>query len=309
MIKIAIVQHQPEFYDLQGSIRKAENIVNEAAKHGIQLIVFGESWFSGYPAWLDYFPGTALWDHEPTKAMYSKMYRSSLSVESEEFNHLRELARKNRIYMVFGFNEKIESGRGNGSIYNAMAMVSPEGEILNHHRKLMPTFSEKLVYALGDGFGLQTVRIPEGRMGGLICWEHWMPHARQALHDSGEILHIALWPSVHDIHQIASRHYAFEGRCFVVAVGQILELQAIPDDLLKEKQSTGPADTLLLNGGSCVISPRGSFVLEPCFNKSSIIYVNLDLEEAVREKMTLDTSGHYARPDIFTFQVNKKRST
>jgi predicted amidohydrolase len=309
MLKIAIVQHQPEFLNLEGSLKKAGALIRKAAANGSRLVVFGESWFSGYPAWLDHFPGTSLWDHEPTKDTFAAMHRNSLSVASEEFSYLKELAATNQIYLAFGFNEKIESGRGNGSIYNALAILGPDGEVCNHHRKLMPTFSEKLVYALGDGHGLQSVGIPGGRMGGLICWEHWMPHARQALHDSGETIHIALWPSVHEVHQLASRHYAFEGRCFVVAVGQILTLDAMPPVLVTEEFQTHSRNDFLLNGGSCVIDPRGSFIAEPIFNEETIIYAEIDSEVALREKITLDTSGHYARPDVFTFQVNHARMT
>ena len=189
-----------------------------------------------------------------------------------------------------------------------MLFINPKGEIVNHHRKLMPTYTEKLVYGLGDGMGLKTINTPFGRMGGLICWEHWMPHARQALHNEGEIIHLALWPSVNDMHQVASRAYAFEGRCFVVSVGQILKKSELPKELIKKESKFMESTDYLLSGGSCVIKPDGQFQVEPRFHTEEIIYAELDPNEAIKEKMTLDTSGHYSRKDVFKFKVVRERN-
>ena len=169
----------------------------------------------------------------------------------------------------------------------------------------MPTFSEKLVYGIGDGKDLDSAQFPGGRVGGLICWEHWMPLARQTMHDAGEHVHVALWPTVHETHQMASRHYAFEGRCFVLAAGQLMRANQIPDQL---KKPEGVDDNqYLLRGGSCIIDPKGSFVVEPIFENDTIITAEIDPAEAIRERMTLDTSGHYQRSDIFELTVNRER--
>ncbi len=307
MIKIAIAQHSPAFLDLEACIKKAGGLIEQSANQNARLIIFGESWFSGYPAWLDYCPEAALWDHEPAKQVYARMFENSMSIGGTAFKQLQEMARTHQVYLVFGLNEKVTSGRGNGTIYNALVILGPDGALLNHHRKLMPTYTEKLVYGMGDGYGLRSIEIDGHRMGGLICWEHWMPHARQSMHDDGEILHVAVWPTVHEIHQIASRSYAFEGRCFVVSVGQILKVSDIPVEVRNSESREQTGSSLVLRGGSCVIDPRGQFMIEPVFDKETIIYAEIDPRQAIKENMTLDTSGHYARPDVFSFKVDRNR--
>ncbi|MEM8895086.1 MAG: carbon-nitrogen hydrolase family protein [Bacteroidota bacterium] len=301
-MKIAIVQHRPVFNDLKASIDKALKLTRNAAEGGADLVIFGECWFSGYPAWLDYAPEAGLWDNDATKEIYADMQQNSLSIDSEEMDNLRELSLDSSVAIGFGFNEVVHGQPGHGSIFNSFGLIS-EGQLVNHHRKLMPTFTEKLLYATGDGAGLKSCKINGANVGGLICWEHWMPLTRQALHNTGEEVHLALWPKVHEMHQVASRQYAFEGRCFVIAVGQIMSIQDLPDSLSYK------ADTdLLLDGGSCIVGPNGKYVLEPVFGREEILFAELDLRAVKKEQMTLDVSGHYQRPDIFDFKVHYSRS-
>ena len=219
---------------------------------------------------------------------------------------MQKLAKKLRVSICIGANEVIRKGKGNGTIYNTAIIINEKGNLANHHRKLMPTYNEKLIYGLGDGHGLQSVPTSAGNIGALICWEHWMPLARQAMHDEGEDIHIALWPAVKEMHQIASRQYAFEGRCFVVSVGQILRTRDIPDTLeLPEYLQQSP---LILNGGSCVISPKGDFLLKPQYDVQEILYLDLPaFDMLTEERMNLATSGHYQRHDVFTLEIDKKR--
>jgi predicted amidohydrolase len=228
-------------------------------------------------------------------------------IPGEETKKLGTTAKELNITIGIGVNERINSGFGNGSLYNSLVVISQEGKIVIHHRKLMPTFTEKLLYGMGDGKGLVTYPGPFGSLGGLICWEHWMPHARQALHNNGEQIHIAVWPSVHEIHQVASRHYAFEGRCYVAAIGQIMKVRDIPGQLTIPDSLKSDPEKMLLNGGSCVIGPNGQFILDPVFGKEEILYADIDPQKAIGEKMTLDTAGHYYRPDVFSFEINRKR--
>jgi nitrilase len=147
-----------------------------------------------------------------------------------------------------------------------------------------------------------------GKIGGLICWEHWMPLSRQALHNENEMIHVALWPTVHEMHQVASRQYAFEGRCFVIAAGQMLQVKDFPAALKLPDYLSGNPDKYVLNGGSCVIDPKGNYLLTPQFDKEEILYCTIDnFDTVIKEKLTLDTSGHYSRWDIFDFNVNRKR--
>lgn len=307
--KIAIVQKSTVFIDLKASLVKALQIIQEAAEKKADIVVFGESWFGGYPSWLDHIPNAGRWNYPPIKEVWTKIFENAMEIDSQEVLQLREAAKKYGIILVFGFNEAIRKGRGNGSLYNAILIIDSQGSIRNHHRKLIPTYTEKLIYAYGDAAGLKAVETPHGRLGALVCWEHWMPLCRQAMHDEAEDIHFALWPTVHEIHQVASRQYAFEGRCIVVSVGQILASKSFPKELHQEAKAAGmELPEFVLNGGSCVVGPDGFYILEPQFDVDDVIYVDLpDLQTNTAEKMNLSTSGHYQRWDIFDLKINKKR--
>lgn len=201
--KIAIVQESSVFLNLKASVEKALDFISQASKNKADILVFGESWFGGYPSWLDYIPNAARWNYAPVKKTWSETFENAMEMGSDEITRLSEAAKKANVFLIFGFNEAIKKGRGNGTLYNAILMIDNQGEIKNHHRKLMPTYTEKLVYGLGDAHGLKAVDSPFGRLGALVCWEHWMPLTRQAMHDEAEDIHFALWPTVHEIHQIA----------------------------------------------------------------------------------------------------------
>lgn len=309
-LTVAIVQHSPEFLNIEKSLVKMEGLLKEAQSKGAELVVFGESWLGGYPAWLDTSLDYARWDDSSTKKVFAKMYQESVSIEGGAMQEIRRMVAATEVWMVLGMNERVDTGRGNGTLFNSLLILNPAGELVNHHRKLMPTYTEKLVYGLGDGQGLASVETPFGRLGGLICWEHWMPFARQAMHIAGEHIHVAVWPTVHDIHQLASRHYAFEGRCFVIAVGQMLRASELPDLLPLTPELASNPDQWVLRGGSTIIGPDGSYELEPLFEREElIIHTIQDISRVYEERMTLDTSGHYNRYDVFDFEVNRERKT
>ncbi len=306
-IRAALIQARPPYYDLDACIAKAVALIAEAARNGAQLAAFGETFFPGYPAWLDYAVDYARWDHSPTKQLYARLVANSLAVSSPHMRQLQDCAAREGIVLVVGFNEKVRAGRGNRSLYNSIVIIDADGALANHHRKLRPTYTEQLVWAQGDGAGLSAVDTAVGRVGALVCWEHWMPHARQALHSSDETIHVALWPAVKESHQIASRHYAFEGRAFVLAVGNIMPAADFPPELsLPPDQQDDPA-ALLLNGGSAVIAPNGEYLVPPLYDEETILYADLELSLVAQEQMTLDVTGGYARDDIFAFEVNRRR--
>lgn len=308
-LRIGIVQTGPVYLDLEKSLEKAEKCLSEAAQQGADLVVFGETWLAGYPAWLDHCPEIAFWDHEPTKQVFARMHRNSVEVPGPEIQFLASLAQKHQVSICIGVNEKVYQGLGNGTLYNTLLIFGSDGQLLNHHRKLMPTYTEKMLYGLGDAHGLKAVETAGIRLGGLICWEHWMPLTRQVMHNSNEHIHVALWPKVHEMHQVASRQYAFEGRCFVVAVGQIMRVKDFPPELkLPEKFQKKPNE-LVLNGGSCIIGPNGYYVLPPQWDKEQVIVHDTgDMEQVYQERMTLDVSGHYQRRDIFKFDYDNSRT-
>lgn len=306
-VRVAIVQARPEYYNLAKCVDKAVALIAESANKGAQLVTFGETWFPGYPTWLDYSYDVAWWDHPPTKKVYARLYENSMTINSQEMKTLQESAKQHEIVLVLGINEKVSRGRGNRSIYNTIVTIDEKGSIVNHHRKLRPTFTEQLIWAQGDGAGLQAVDTGAGRVGSLVCWEHWMPHARQAMHISNEQIHIAMWPAAVERHQLASRHYAFEGRTFVLAAGSIVPAEDLPSEL--QFDETLEPNHLMLNGGSAIIGPDGAYIVKPVYDEECILTADLDLTKIYEEQMTLDVTGHYARDDVFTFDVDRTRHT
>lgn len=301
-IKVAVIQAEVA-PDLEAALETTRDLALEAAAKGAKLIVFPETWIPGYPAWLDCCRDAALWDHEPVKRIFARMAENSVAVPGPAFDRLAETACHADATLVIGLTERVEQGPGNGTLYNSLLTIGPDGRLLNHHRKLMPTYTERLVWGAGDTEGLRAVDTPVGRVSALVCWEHWMPLARQALHESGEDIHVAVWPTVNEMHQIASRQYAFEGRCFVLASGALMCASALPPELEPHPERVKDADQWVLRGGSAIIGPDGRYVVEPLFDEPAIIAAELDLGRCRAEAMTLDVAGHYHRPDLLEFRA------
>ena len=301
-VRVAIAQSAPVYLDKRASLAKALELIQQAAKRDAQLVAFGETWLPGYPAWLDFCPGAALWENSAAKDVFATLRSNSIAVPGAEVNALREAARDLKIAIVIGANERVDAGPGNGTLYNSLLTISEDGQLGNHHRKLVPTYTERLVWGNGDGRGLDAVSTSAGRVGGLICWEHWMPLARMAMHNSGEHIHVAVWPTVHELHQLASRHYAFEGRCFVLAVGLMMPAEDLPRELSDGATLQSRDSPWIERGGSAIIGPDTRYVLDPVFDREELLVSDLDLAQIDREMMTFDVSGHYARPDLFRFE-------
>ncbi len=304
--RVAIAQFAPVYLDKAASLARAIQIVQDAKKQGAELVAFGETWLPGYPAWLDVCPNVALWEHLPTKQVFARLRQNSVTIPGPEIAALCEAAADLKINVVMGVNERVEAGPGNGTLYNSLLTITSEAELANHHRKLVPTHTERLIWGNGDGRGLGSVKTKNGRVGGLICWEHWMPLARMAMHNSGEHIHIAVWPTVHELHQLCSRHYAFEGRCFVLAVGLMMPTGDLPSELEASTDAQNQPGEWLERGGSAIISPGTRYIVEPVYDREELIIADLNLSEIDQEFLTLDVSGHYSRPDVFTFDTKTK---
>ena len=299
---IAAVVQAEVATDVEAGLDLTRQKAMEAARAGAELIVFPETWIPGYPAWLDLSRDAALWDHAPVKAIYARIVENSVAIPGPALDRLAETARDAKATLVVGLSERVGRGAGRGTLYNSLVTIGPDGRLLNHHRKLMPTYTERLVWGAGDVEGLRAVDTPAGRVSALVCWEHWMPLARQALHESGEDVHVAVWPTVHDLHQVASRQYAFEGRCFVLASGALMRASSLPPELeAHPDRVTGP-DQWILRGGSAIIGPDGKYVVEPVYDEPRILIAELDLRRVSEESMTLDVTGHYHRPELFDFR-------
>lgn len=306
-VKVAIVQSEVAA-NLESGLDLTRAKALEAASGGASLIVFPETWIPGYPAWLDHCRDAALWDHPPVKRIFGRIAANSVAVPGPAVDRLGDVARECGATLILGVSERVEAGPGRGTLYNSLLTIGPDGRLLNHHRKLMPTYTEKLIWGAGDGEGLRAVDTPAGRVGALVCWEHWMPLTRQALHQSGEDIHVAVWPSVNEMHQVASRHYAFEGRCFVLASGALMRASSLPVELEAHPDRSISADDWVLRGGSAIIAPDGSYLAGPIFDEEAIVTAVLDLGRVREESMTLDVTGHYHRPELFDFQVRPSGS-
>lgn len=313
LYKTAIVQHPPVYLNLAESIVLAKKYIIEAADNGARLIVFPETWLPGYPVWLDYAPKAGVWDHPPAKALFRLLFQNSISIDDEHFKSLQNSAVEKDCIIIMGAHEKV--GR---TLYNTIFYFMPDGTY-EVHRKLMPTYTERLIWGMGDGSTLSTIKDGNVEIGGLVCWEHWMPLARAAMHQLGEHIHIAQWPMVKDLHQIASRQYAFEAQCFVLAAGCTLTKQQMLDGIktvinseedqlaleLLESIPVSP-DTYVLRGGSSVIKPDIEYLVEPLQEISKIIYSEFDLSKLSEGNLFLDTNGHYSRPDVFELKVDTR---
>lgn len=303
-LRLAVVQAEIA-PSLAAGLAKTAELARRASASGAQVIVFPETWLPGYPAWIDVCRDVALWDHGPTKKVFARYANESVVVRGPSGQALGAIARDSGAVLVVGVSERVEEGPGRGTLYNALLTYGPDGALLNHHRKLMPTFTERMVWGQGDAAGLRAVETPAGRVGGLICWEHWMPLARQAMHESGEDLHVAVWPNVHEMLQVASRSYAFEGRCYVAAAGSLLRAKDLPPELEPHPARVESPDAWVLRGGSAIYGPNGFAIVEPVFDREEILLADLDLDRIKEESMNLDVAGHYARPDQLSFEVHK----
>ncbi len=303
---VAIAQLRPEPDDAAATIAKLADAAADARRSGATVLATGETSIPGYPSWIDHRRGAFLWDDAATKSVYARYRASSVVVPGPLTEQLGTIAREHGLVLVIGVSERVDAGPGNRTLYNSLLTFDADGRLANHHRKLVPTYTERAIWGPGDGRGLQAAETAAGRVGGLVCWEHWMPLARQALHESGELIHTAVWPTVHDKHQLASRHYALEGRCFVLAVGQIIREGDLPTDWPEdENASQNDPDQHVLRGGSAIIGPDGDYIAEPVYDREALIFGEIDPTAVDREAMTLDVTGHYARPDVLHFEVRK----
>lgn len=303
-LTVAVVQAAPIPLDFQAGIDKALRLAREAVDRGAQVVAFGETFLGGYPLWLDEAPGAALWDHPGSKALHAIMLEQAVVANDERLLPLQELADASGAIISIGAHERVRR-----SLVNNQLTFRPGQPVLDH-RKLVPTHGERLIWARGDGSTLGVHQAEWGRLGTLICWEHWMPLARAAMHNLGEDVHVAAWPTVRESHQIASRHYAMEGRCFVLAAG----LVQVKDDLLDGLERVGgdPASRELLEaipaqvlncGGSLIVAPDTRVIAQAGEGEETLL-AELDLGEVSAGLTNLDTDGHYARPDVFELRVD-----
>lgn len=303
-VKVAVVQSAPILFDKQSAMEIIASKAKEAAGQGAELIVFPEVFLPGYPRGLSF--GTRVGSRNAAgRKDWERYWESAIDVPGTETVIFGELAEQLGVYLVIGVVER-DQEFSKGTLYNSMIYIGPDGSLLGKHRKLVPTGSERLLWGQGDGSTLTVIDTPFGRIGGLICWENYMPLARMAMYAKGIDIYIAPTADARDTWQATIRHIACEGRCYVISCNQFATKASYPTDLsyyddLKED------DDILSRGGSAIVGPLGEYAAEPLYNKEGILMAELDLSQVVQSRFDFDVAGHYSRPDVFQLIVNDKK--
>lgn len=306
-LKIAMAQIAPVWLDKKATLNKIENAINEAAENKCELIVFGEALLPGYPFWLA-LTGGAEWNTTLNKELHAHYVNNSICIEQGELDTVCQLAKTHGIAIYLGIMER-PTDRGGHSIYASLVYINEQGEIKSVHRKLQPTYDERLTWAPGDGNGLQVHPLKAFTVGGLNCWENWMPLPRTALYGQGENLHIAVWPgSDHNTKDI-TRFIARESRSFVVSVSSLMSKTDFPEGTPHLEAILNNAPEILANGGSCIAGPDGEWVVAPVLHKEGLIIQEIDFNRVLQERQNFDPVGHYSRPDVTKLTVNRERQT
>ncbi len=301
MTKIAIIQESPVLLDRKKTIEKAVQLIDQAASSGAELVVFPEAYISGYPAWIWRLrPGG---DWGTSENLHSRLLDSAVDIDTGDLKLLCDSAKKNKITIVCGLNER-DSTLSKATLYNTVVIIGKEGDILNRHRKLMPTNPERMVWGFGDGSGLNVVDTPAGRVGTLLCWENYMPLARYTLYSQGVEIYVAPTYDSGDEWLGTMQHIAREGRCWVICSGVAITNSDIPNDF-PDRETLYPASEEWINpGDSVVVAPGGKIVAGPMRKEKGILFAEVDSKRVGISKRDLDVTGHYSRPDIFTLSVD-----
>ncbi|MEP3276874.1 MAG: carbon-nitrogen hydrolase family protein [Stappiaceae bacterium] len=300
-MKIAVIQAAPVFLDVNQTTEKAISLLQEAAATGAHLCVFPEVFLSGYPIWLR-APAVATNDALLKKGHIAYL-KSAITADGPELSAIATEANKLGVFVYVGFVERNGSG---GSVYASLAVIHPDHGVITVHRKMKPTFYERLIWSDGDGHGLQVHQCQDIKVGALNCYENWLPLARQALYAQGEQLHIATWPGDLDVTEDVSRFIAMEGRVYVASASGLLRASDIPQSFPLHREVTEGRD-VINNGGSMIVDPGGKIIAGPVVDEETILTADIDLDRVLEEHLKLDPAGHYNRGDVLQLTVNRKR--
>jgi nitrilase len=303
--KVAVVQAAPVLFNQDATIAKACDLIGQAAEQGAQLILFPEAFIPAYPRGLAF--GTVVGSRSPVgRRIWQRYWENTVEVPGPATRKLGEAAKKANVYLAMGVIER-DVERSTGTLYCTLLYFGPDGRLLGKHQKLKPTAGERLIWGEGDGSTLTVIQTEIGSIGGLICWENYMPLARMAMYNKGVELYLAPTADARDTWQATLRHIACEGRCFVLGCNQYMTKDMYPEDL-KELKELDEQPEIMCRGGSAIISPLGKVLAGPLYDQEGILFADLDLGAIARSKFDFDVVGHYARADVFQLIVNEKPS-
>ena len=306
-ITVGMAQIAPVWLNREQTLVKILDYADKAAQAGCNLVVFGEGVLPGYPFWIERTHG-AEFNSPLQKEFHAHYLANAVQIEAGHLDSLCELARENQLAVYLGCIER-PVDRGGHSVYPSLVYIDPHGAIQSVHRKLMPTYEERLTWSPGDGHGLRTHRLGSFTVGGLNCWENWMPLARAALYGLGEDLHIAVWPGSDRNTRDITRFMALESRSYVVSVSGLMRSSDFPENTPHRDAIAGNTSETLANGGSCIAGPDGEWIVEPVVDEERLIVNSLDYNRVREERQNLDPAGHYARPDVLQLSVNRQRQS
>ncbi|OGO48490.1 MAG: nitrilase [Chloroflexi bacterium RBG_16_64_32] len=300
--KIAAVQVPPVYLDRDATVEKACELIVEAGRNGASVIAFPEAFIPTYPDWVWAVPPG---DSQTLYALYGELLANSVTIPSTATEKLCRAARTAKACVVIGVNERNAEASG-GSLYNTLLYIGHDGHILGKHRKLVPTGAERLVWAQGDGSTLEAYDTPFGKLGGLICWENYMPLARYTMYAWGTQIYVAATWDSGEPWLSTLRHIAKEGRMYVIGVCMPMRTGDIPDQYEFKRKFYGDRDWINV-GDSAIAGPDGNFIAGPVREREDILYADIDLHRLSSSKWMLDVAGHYARPDVFQLVVNREQ--
>ena len=298
-IKVCVVQESPVFFDKEKTLQKVESLVRDYASKGCELILFPESFVPGYPRGFS-FGAKVGYRTELGRQLYADYHANSFDLESDDLFRIKKLSKSSGAYIVLGVTEKQSS---NGSLYCSMIYVSPTNGLLGVHRKIKPTGTERTIWAEAGGESLVSFDTKIGKLGGLICWENYMPLARMAMYQQGVEIYLAPTADAREEWTTTMKQIALEGRCFVLGCNQYFTKSMYSE---KYQYLVEDEPEEICSGGSVIISPQGKIIEGPLFGEAGALIAELDLEDVIKAKLDFDVNGHYSRDDIFQFKVENQ---
>jgi len=305
ILRIGMAQLAPVWLNKAGTVEKIKSYISSAGDNKCDLVVFGEGLLPGYPFWLSLTKGSEF-NSTIQKEIHAHYIRNSVQIEAGELDEICASAKDQKTAVYLGIIERAQN-RGGHSLYCSLVYIDSNGSIQSVHRKLQPTYEERLCWAPGDGAGLQVHSLKAFTVGGLNCWENWMPLSRTALYGQGENLHVAVWPGMKRNTYDITKFIAKESRSFVVSVSGLMRREDVPGDTPHLGTINENAPAMIANGGSCIAGPDGEWIVEPLCDVEKLIVADIDFNRVLEERQNFDVAGHYSRPDVTKLIVNRER--